>query len=509
LQKGKEPKVIRVPYPGDGYWEQIENSEGSCYVFFYPPNNLRKTESIAYDHFHPGEQNENYSITYVPMEPTPWPMAGEVKQPGMNLWEDVYRFLYEHVDLPDERLYEVVTAWIFMTWIPEAFTTAPYLRFYGTKNVGKTRALEVLQHLCYRGTLSPSVTEAALYRLIHKYHITYLLDEAEVYGNEQRQAIQHVLNAGYRRGQHVFRCETADNGEIVIRGFEVFGPKAIAGTRMLKETLESRCIQIVMQRNSRPVNFLLNMWEAKRLRCRLLMWRFYRLHDLECLAGEVSEGSEVSEVNLEAPHGLHKVENSRIVELYAPLIKLAETLEARQSIIDHAVESHVQNVEEEAASPEAQVLYSIMACRERIQSGKFATSWVTEYYNSEFGHDWAPTSVGRLIKSLGFQSRRIAGGRAGYIYDSELVEKLCRQYKVEEGPPSGATSLTSLPSLTSLEERLEWIVQELRRGGKASCHELCVRFPVPVEAEEVEKLLRVLEQEGTVYCLGGVWRLTS
>ncbi|MBD3207040.1 hypothetical protein GF319_11955 [Candidatus Bathyarchaeota archaeon] len=134
------------------------------------------------------------------------------------------------------------------------------------------------------------------------------------------------------------------------------------------------------------------------------------MHDLETLTGEVSEGSEG---NLEAPQGLHQVENSRIVELYAPLIKLSETLEARQSIIDHAVESHVQNVEEEATSPETQVLYSIMACRDRIQSGKFATSWVTEYYNSEFGHDWAPTSVGRLIKSLGFQSRRIAGGAAG------------------------------------------------------------------------------------------------
>jgi hypothetical protein len=382
-----------------------------------------------------------------------------------------------------------------------------YLRFYGTKNVGKTRALEVLQHLCYRGTLSPSVTEAALYRLIQKYHITYLLDETEIYGNEQRQAIQHVLNAGYRRGQHVFRCETAENGEIIIRGFKVFGPKALAGTRLLKDTLESRCIPIVMQRNTRPVNFLLDRWRANRLRCRLLMWRFYRLHDLETLASEVSEGSEVSEVYLEPPSGLHGVDNSRIVELYAPLMKLAETMEARQNIVDYALERHLQTVEEEAASPEAQVLYSMMACRDRLQSGKLATSWVTEYFNTEFGHDWAPTSVGRVIKSLGFQSRRITGGKAGYIYDSELVEKLCRQYKVEEVPPSEGTSLSSLPSLPSLEERLGWIVQELSRAGKASCSDLADRFSVKVEVEEVKHMLRVLEEDGVAYCLGGYWRL--
>jgi hypothetical protein len=88
VQKPKEPKIIRVPYPGERYWEQIENSEGSLYVFFYPPSELRKMESIAYDHFHPGEKNENHIINYVPMDPAPWPLAGEVQQPGMNVWED-------------------------------------------------------------------------------------------------------------------------------------------------------------------------------------------------------------------------------------------------------------------------------------------------------------------------------------------------------------------------------------------------------------------------------------
>jgi hypothetical protein len=502
MQKSNGRRVIRVPYPGERYWEQIETAEGSCYVFFYPVDGLRKTESIAYDHFHPGESTDDYVLNYVPMDPAPWPLAGEVKQPGMNLWEDVYSFVYDQVDFPDERLYDVVTAWIFMTWIPEAFSTAPYLRFYGTKNVGKTRALEVLQNLCYRGTLSPSVTEAALFRLIQKYHITYLLDETEIYRNEQKQAIQHVLNAGYRRGQHVFRCETADNGEIIIRGFEVFGPKAIAGTRMLKDTLESRCIQVVMQRNSRKVNFYLDIHAARRLRSRLLMWRFYRLHDLDSLS---SEGSEGSEGNIGPPSGLQRVENSRIVELYAPLIKLAETMEARQNIIDHALESHVQNIEEEASGTEAQILYSVLACRDRLQSSKFGTSWVADYFNSEFGNDWATSSVGKVIKSLGFQSRRISGGKAGYIYDSDLVDKLCRQYKVELNPPEEAQDVP----LSSLEERLDWIVSELGRMGKASSSDLRRRFPEPIEAEDMERMLTILEQDGIVYRLGGIWRLTS
>ena len=271
------PKVVNVPSPGDGkYWEQIQRNGDPEYVFYRPPTEIMKTEALSYDAFHI-VTDEKFSTHYHPMKTSFWPLCGEPEDPGLSLWDDVKSYIFSHVDFSDPRLYDVKTAWIMMTWIPESFNVAPYWRYIGTKNTGKTRALEVDQQLSYRGTLSPSVTEAALYRLIEKYHITYLLDETEIYNNEQKQATQHVLNAGYRRGQLVLRCEKAENGEIIVVGYNPFGPKALGGTKILKDTLESRCIPVVMEKNIRKVNFVLNLAEAKKLRSRLLLWRFRRL----------------------------------------------------------------------------------------------------------------------------------------------------------------------------------------------------------------------------------------
>ena len=448
MSKDSVPKVVNVPSPGDGrYWEQIQRNGKPEYVFYRAPT-LGLPEAINYDSFHI-VADEKYSTHYHPMKVSFWPLCGELMEPGLSLWDDVKAFVFDHVEFSDPRLYDVKTAWIMMTWITEAFNVAPYWRYIGTKNTGKTRALEVDQQLCYRATLSPSVTEAALYRLIEKYHVTYLLDETEIYNNEQKQATQHVLNAGYRRGQLVLRCEKAENGEIIIVGYDPFGPKALGGTRILKDTLESRCVPVVMERNTRQINFELNMAEAKRLRSRLLMWRFRRLHDLGQVISDVSEVSDPSEVYLEAPQSLHQVKNSRIVELFAPLMRLAVDDEGRKNIVSYAIDTYRDTQEEDSSGYDGQIINSIIKCHSQLESGKFSTRMVTTFFNEDKTEkeEWGVRSVGKTIKTLGFRPKRMTGGAAGYIYDADLVSRLSEVYDLGV---SRYTSLGSLTSLTSL-----------------------------------------------------------
>jgi hypothetical protein len=459
---------------------------------------------LNYDHYHT-EHTENHTTKYNPMPNPPWPLCGEPEEPKKNLWQDIKNYIHQHIDLPDERLYDVKTAWILCTWIPEAFNTAPYWRYLGTPNNGKTRALEVDQHLTYRGTLSASITEAALYRLIEKYKITYLLDETEIYNNEQKQATQHVLNAGYRRGQQVFRCEQAENGEIIVVGYSPYGFKALAGTRLLKDTLESRCIPTVMQRNTRPVNYMLNIPGARKLRSRLLLWRFRRLADLE-EAGEACEGSESGEGIFEPPEIFHQIKNSRLVELFAPLIDVAEDEVARENIIGYAFDMYRETAEEESSGAEAEILGAIIACHARLESGKFATRWVAESFNGDKPEreHWKASSVGRLIKTLGFKPKRMGGGASGYVYDSDLIMRLSERY---DTPPLGAPSLPSLSSQGSL--LLEERMNEVRRciAGGCECVEEIVE-EVGIASDGVLGILRVLERDGLVFqSKPGIWRL--
>ena len=177
MREVKEPKILKVPSPGDGrYWEQIEADRKNLYVFYHPPDDLIKTERWETDTFHSIVNEEEQQVRYHPEKYPLWEMAAEPLEPGLDLWDSVKEYIFDHVEFPDERLYDVATAWTLLTWIREGFDVIPYLRFLGSKNTGKTRALRVLHHLCYRAVLSPSVTEAVLYRLCQDYNVTYLLD---------------------------------------------------------------------------------------------------------------------------------------------------------------------------------------------------------------------------------------------------------------------------------------------------------------------------------------------
>lgn len=515
-----EPKTVDVPSPGDGrYWEQIQRNGEPEYVFYTPAykNLITKQESINYDKFNL-VSDEKHNIHYKPMNNPPWPLCGPPTEPSETLWEDIKTFVYNHIDFPDPRLYDVKTAWLLCTWIPEAFNVAPYWRYLGYKNVGKTRGLEVDQHLTYRGTLSPSVTEAALYRLIEKYKITYLLDETEIYNNEQKQATQHVLNAGYRRGQQVFRCEQAPNGEIIVLGYNPFGFKGLAGTRLLKDTLESRCITTIMQKNIRPVNFMLDIQGAKKLRNQLLLWRFRRLAALDEIS-EGSEGSEPSEGYLEPPKSLHLIKNSRIVEIFAPLITIADNEEARQNIINFAIDTYKETQEEESSGVEAEILQIIIQCRDRLQSGKFATKWVADFFNSDRSdkEEWKTSTIGKAIKTLGFKPKRMTGGASGYVFDAELIQNLSERYDI---PPSEYPSLHSLPSLPSLndglkvldppkpiQEQLKKIVECLTLE-EVNLNAAEIAEKIGSTYEETVKLLSITDRDGTTFQpRPGFWRL--
>jgi len=448
-------KEVTVPSPGDGrFWEQIQENGQLKYAFYTPAHrSLTGEESVSYDTFLV-QEGEKYRRVYRPMDPVPWPLCSPPKPPQPDLWERVYAYIYNHVDFADPRLYDVLTAWVFYTWMPEAFTVAPYLRFLGKKATGKTRALEVLQHLSYRGTLTPSLTEAALFRFLEDYHITFLLDETEIYGQEQRQTIQHVLNAGYKRGQHVFRVESLPTGELVPRGFRVFGPKALAGTRPLKDTLESRCLQIVMERNTREVAFTLDVSGARRLRGELQWLRWRRLADLETLeqnSGDVSDVSDVYDVSIGAPPTLRHITDGRLIELATPLIIVAEMFGeegAPERVAEWFLDSFQRSRVEAGDTLEGVVVEAInKVAMEALSLGLMTTRMITDAINEERPeHEHISARVvGKVVKALGFVPKRTPKAR-GYVLD---LEKLCRLNEEFGLPPYRETSLMSLTSLTS------------------------------------------------------------
>lgn len=411
--------------------------DGEYKYAIYQPKTLQGKEAIGFDHYQPGEVTEQHTIHYVPMRRCPWDLSGPPMEYTDDLWNDVMSFIYNHIDLLDQRQYDILTAWVFASWISEAWSVVPYLFFYGPKNSGKSKALEVLKALSYRGLMSANISEAAVFRVTQSFHPTLILDETEIYTSEAKASIQNLLNAGYRRGQYAIRVSGIDQGNPKIDMFEVFGFKALAGTRGFKDTLESRSIIIIMEKNIRSIRFSIDQEKARELRSKLLMWRWRKL----------TEVSEVSEVFHKDMPRVLSFSDGRFVELYASLMTIAklESPTAFKELLSYAKDQYNVDQEEETMSIDAVILQKILENAPNLENGKFSTHSIAESFNKDRSdkEKWGTTSVGRVIKRMGFTPKRMSDSRYGYLYDATRIQRLCKRY----GIPSTGASETSETSV--------------------------------------------------------------
>lgn len=156
----------------------------------------------------------------------------------------------------------VLALWSIATHLHEHFDAFPYLAITSpTRRCGKTRLCELLGLVCFRPLPTVSISSAALYRLLRLGKRTLLIDEAEYLGrrNDERASIlREILNAGYRKGQSVWRCKqtTTKKGrkesvtDYEPESFDTYCPKALVLIGQLHDTLADRCIEIHMERRA-------------------------------------------------------------------------------------------------------------------------------------------------------------------------------------------------------------------------------------------------------------------
>jgi hypothetical protein len=375
---------------------------------------------------------------YCPLEQVLWPLPQFPNNEcyvssvldTLQLFEEVRNYIYAYVELPHETLYDIAALWVMASYLPEKFESIPYLAFIGPRDSGKTRALECLWQLSYRAILGPSFSSSALFRTIQKFGPTLCLDEAEIYGNEQKNEAIAVLNAGYRKGQYVIRVN-ADMGDIDC--FSVFGFKALASTNLFVSSLESRAIIVNMRRNVRDIPLFIDLEKASKLRLMLLVYRFNVLREKLKLLDKEKVLSY-----LPTTHG-------RIAELFYPLIAVAPSEAIRQKVSEYARQVYVRRLEEERASLEAEIVQVVLSLADKVEGGKLTIEAITEAFNQgkPEKQQWNPRSIGRLLKRLGFSQTRITKGKRAILYERDLVDYLAKRYA-----PLEKTSLTSLTSPT-------------------------------------------------------------
>jgi hypothetical protein len=211
----------------------------------------------------------------------------------------------------DTGLSLVLALWTLATHVFGAFEAFPYLAITSpTKRCGKTRLAEIVELLCAEGLRTVGASQAAIFRSIQisvlkKKSLTLIIDEAEALGtkSEKSDAIREILNAGYRRGQSVMRCEGSGEKSYDVKRFDIYCPKVLVLIGNLPDTLADRCIPIRMRRRrqgERVERFFFSRakWAARKSKRQIDEWatanltrvkRRYQGKDLMFLADREAE----------------------------------------------------------------------------------------------------------------------------------------------------------------------------------------------------------------------------
>lgn len=154
--------------------------------------------------------------------------------------------------MPSEAAYDATALWVAHTHVFNAFFATPRLYVSSReKGSGKTRVLELAEHMTPNGKLSVNITPSVVWRLLGAGEVTLLIDECDILfkinGSSTANAVlRAIINVGYRKGGAVDRA----TGSQDVTSYKVFGPIALAGIGRLPDTIADRSVHIPMRKRS-------------------------------------------------------------------------------------------------------------------------------------------------------------------------------------------------------------------------------------------------------------------
>lgn len=311
-----------------------------------------------------------------------------------------------------------LATWATATYFYPAFLAFPRMDVRGERGSGKSKLLSILATVSFNGLLRVCPTPAVLFRLADPLRPTFCLDEIEGLAGDDKREILAVLNAGYKSGGRVDRCEGDDHA---VKSWSIFCPVALAGIAGLNRVTEDRAITLVLARGKDPAKLNAEVDPAD---C-----RFAEIRDV-CYRLALLRWQEVAETyrTLTIPDWLVGRER----ELWRPLLAVA-TLADREAgdlnlVADLLTLAKEQGEERAGLSDEAEAVVSVLTeklCGEReitvhpadlCDDLKSALRWKDPP---------RPETVGRWMRRLKIPKAPRAAGGVRYIVSQATLDDIC------------------------------------------------------------------------------------
>lgn len=381
---------------------------------------------------------EEDGTTYVPISPCnnlvrhgalTLPSALRPYENDHVLFAAITKYIARYVTLSDEDR-AIAASYVLLSWVYDAFSELPYLRFRGDYGTGKTRALITLGAIVYKGFFaSGASTVSPIFHTLDAFGPTLLLDEADFRFTDEKAELVKILNNGNARGIPVLRTQITPQREFDPRAFTVFGPKIIAMRgEYADRALESRFFTIEMRPGTSgraPINLPeAHRSDAEALRSHLLAYRFARRF-------ETTVDSSLVDPRLEA----------RMNQVLLPLLSVAPSPDVRALITARAAAQQRRTIEDRSFSFEGRLVALVEeliggASGEPLSVGVIAKHYA-ERHQREHLRPITSRLIGSMLRRLGIATYKRHGVFVVATEQTPTLEALKVRY--------GVAPLSSLP----------------------------------------------------------------
>lgn len=341
-----------------------------------------------------------------------------------SLVAEIESHITRYVDLSPAFL-AIVSHYILLSWVYDAFNELPYLRLRGEPGSGKTRALIVIGSLCYRAFFaSGASTVSPIFHTLDTFRGTLIFDEADFRFSDEKAELVKIFNNGNVKGFPVFRAVRNSHHEFDPTAFHVFGPKIVAmRERFQDRALESRFITEEMGQRTMRFDIPINLPdcqqdEALALRNKLLRYRLRHLR--------------MTKVD---PSLVDPRLSSRLNQILVPLLSVMLNKATRvQTLAAASVLDRIFQTDRQATS-EAQLLEVLAAAFAEIAGAAIPLGDITARFIQRFGTEHERPITPRYVGSLLRNRLHLTSYKSHGLYviprsEAVKVEVLCQRFGI-------------------------------------------------------------------------------
>ncbi len=361
----------------------------------------------------------------------------------------INHFIRRFLVLPNESDYSIVSLWIAHTYFTHKIKTTPRLAIISPEyGCGKSRVLEVLESLTFKGEKLDHHTRSYLMRTVDLIREeftrppTLLIDEIDSVfraKSEEGEATRAFANTGYRATG--FYGITEGDSKKTPTKFRTFAPMALAGKgEVLPESVMTRAVIIRLQRrmgNEFIEDFLTDLvaFEAEELREELLGWSDNCAQDIATL-------------NPELPV------RDRDREVWLPLFMVAHLADSEWIKRAELALANIEEAKSDNTLPrERQLLSDIWKIFQAQEKDKIRSSVIileliempdSEWETYNFGKPINERALAKKLRTYGIKPSQIRfeNGVGAKGYHRSEIESAVRRYLDPSIPANSETTET-------------------------------------------------------------------